>query len=162
MRDVVGTLRADGPGAMILVRLLVGAVFLSEGIQKFLFPDKLGPGRFEKIGIPAPGFFAYLDGTVEIVCGLLVLLGLLTRLACIPLLVDICLAIALTKLRALAPGGFQGVSGFWGVAHEARTDWSMLFGLLFLLVSGPGRYSLDARLARRLTPGTLDVGRPGS
>jgi len=151
MPDVVRALKADGPAATILIRLLVGAVFVSEGIQKFWFPDKLGPGRFDKIGIPAPGFFAYFDGVVEIVCGGLLLVGLLTRLACLPLLVDICLAIVLTKLRELQPGGFLGVSGFWAMAHDARTDWSMLLGLLFLLISGPGRYSVDALLAHRLT-----------
>jgi putative oxidoreductase len=150
MPNATGLLKADGPAATILIRLLVGAVFLSEGSQKFLFPDKLGPGRFDRIGIPAPGFFAYFDGVVEIVCGGLVLVGLLTRLACLPLLVDICLAIALTKLRELQPGGFLGVRGFWGMAHDARADWSMLFGLLFLEISGPGRLSLDLLLARRL------------
>jgi uncharacterized membrane protein YphA (DoxX/SURF4 family) len=150
MPDVARLLKAEGPAATILIRLLVGAVFLSEGIQKFVFPDKLGPGRFDKIGIPAAGFFAYLDGTVEIIFGSLVLIGVLTRLACLPLLVDICFAIGLTKLRELQSGGFLGVSGFWGMAHDVRTDWSMLLGLLFLLISGPGRLSLDAVLARRI------------
>jgi uncharacterized membrane protein YphA (DoxX/SURF4 family) len=146
MPDLAKVLKADGPAALILIRLLVGAVFLSEGVQKFLFPGKLGPGRFDKIGIPASSFFAYLDGVVEIVCGSLLLAGLLTRLACAPLLVDIGLAIILTKLRELQAGGFLGVSGFWGMAHDARTDWSMLLGLIFLLVVGPGRWSLDALL----------------
>lgn len=149
MPELGRVLKADGPAPLILVRLLVGAVFLSEGIQKFVYPHKLGPGRFDKIGIPAPSFFAYLDGVVEILCGGLLLLGLLTRLACVPLLVDISLAIILTKLRELQAGGFLGVSGFWGMAHDARTDWSMLLGLIFVLVSGPGRLSLDALLSGR-------------
>lgn len=89
-------------------------MFLSEGIQKFMYPDQLGPGRFERIGIPAATFFADLDGVVEIVCGTLVLLGLLTRVAAVPLLIDMVGAIVLTKLRALQPGGFLGVEGFWG------------------------------------------------
>ncbi|AFE18273.1 hypothetical protein MRGA327_21480 [Mycobacterium tuberculosis RGTB327] len=124
---------------------MVGLVFLSEGIQKFMYPDQLGPGRFERIGIPAATFFADLDGVVEIVCGTLVLLGLLTRVAAVPLLIDMVGAIVLTKLRALQPGGFLGVEGFWGMAHAARTDLSMLLGLIFLLWSGPGRWSLDRR-----------------
>ncbi|WP_167473535.1 DoxX family protein [Nocardia arthritidis] len=108
-------------------------------LQKFLYPDKLGPGRFDKIGIPAPTFFADFDGVVEIACGALIVAGLLTRLAAVPLLIDIGLAIALTKLRELRPGGFQGVQGFWGTAHDARTDFAMLLGLIFLLWVGPGR-----------------------
>ncbi|MGV9818876.1 DoxX family protein [Nocardia xishanensis] len=140
---------ADGPAAVICIRVAVGLVFLSEGIQKFLYPDKLGPGRFDKIGIPAPTFFAYFDGFVEIACGALIVIGLLTRLAAVPLLVDIGLAIVLTKLRELRPGGFQGVQGFWGMAHDARTDFAMLLGLIFLVWAGPGRWSLDAWLTRR-------------
>ncbi|MGV9661930.1 DoxX family protein [Nocardia niigatensis] len=145
-------LRPDGPPAVICVRLSVGLVFLGEGIQKFLYPHQLGPGRFDKIGIPAPTFFADLDGVVEIVCGTLIIIGLLTRLAAVPLLIDISLAIILTKLRELRPGGFSGVQGFWGMAHDARTDLSMLLGLIFLLWAGPGRWSLDARLVANSTP----------
>ncbi|MGY2063298.1 DoxX family protein, partial [Nocardia gipuzkoensis] len=107
-------MRADGSPAVICIRLAVGFVFLSEGVQKFLYQDKLGPGRFDKIGIPAATLFADLDGIVEILCGTLIILGLLTRLAAVPLLIDIILAIVLTKLRELKPGGFQGVQGFWG------------------------------------------------
>jgi uncharacterized membrane protein YphA (DoxX/SURF4 family) len=142
-------LGADGPAAVVCVRVAVGLVFLSEGIQKFLYPHTLGPGRFDKIGIPAATFFANLDGVVEIACGALIVLGLVTRLAAIPLLIDISLAIVLTKLRELRPGGFGGIQGFWGMAHDARTDVAMLRGLIFLLWVGPGCWSLDATLARR-------------
>ncbi len=125
--------------AVVLVRLLVGLVFLSEGIQKFLFPEALGVGRFTKIGIPVPEFFAPFVGAVEIGCGLLVVLGLVTRLAAVPLLIDIVVAIATTKIPMLR------TSGFWATAHEARTDYCMLLGLAFLLVVGGGRWSVDAR-----------------
>jgi putative oxidoreductase len=137
---------SDGRGAAanVLVRVLVGSVFLSEGIQKFLFPEALGAGRFAKIGIPAPQYSAPLVGTVEIVAGTLLLLGLLTRLAALLLRVDIVVAIATTKLPMLA-------KGFWATAHEARTDWSMLLGLLFLLAAGAGSRSIDARLGARGT-----------
>lgn len=111
----------------LLIRFSVGAVFLSEGIQKFLFSDQLGVGRFVKIGIPAPQFFGPFVGVIEIVCGILILLGLLTRLACIPLLIDISVAIFSTKIPML----FH--QGFWTMAHEARTDYAMLLGLLFLV-----------------------------
>ena len=127
------------PAAVVLIRLLVGAVFLSEGIQKFLFPAALGVGRFMTIGIPAPELLAPFVGLVEIACGSLLIIGLATRLAAVPLLVDIVVAIATTKVPML----FK--SGFWATAHEARTDYSMLLGLVFLLVVGGGPWSLDAR-----------------
>ncbi len=130
----------SAPGATILVRALVGAVFLSEGIQKFLFPADLGVGRFVKIGIPLPSVMAPFVGACEIACGALLLVGLLTRPAAAVLLVDILVAIATTKAPMLLR------SGFWATAHEARTDWSMLLGLAFLLVVGAGRWSLDARV----------------
>lgn len=133
-------MRTSAPRSVLLVRWLVGAVFLTEGIQKFLFPDALGVGRFVKIGIPAPEFFAPFVGVTEIVCGGLLIVGLVTRAAAIPLIIDISVAIVTTKLPMLAK------SGFWAMAHEARTDWCMLLGSIFLLVVGAGPSSLDARL----------------
>ncbi len=133
---------ARAPAAVVLVRLLVGAVFLSEGIQKFLFPDALGVGRFAKIGIPAPQLMAPFVGAVEIVFGSLLILGLLTRLAAIPLLIDIGVAIATTKVPMLLK------EGFWKAAHETRTDYAMLLGLVFLLLVGGGPLSIDSRLSR--------------
>jgi uncharacterized membrane protein YphA (DoxX/SURF4 family) len=106
-------------------------------VQKFLFPAALGVGRFTKIGIPAPHFFAPFVGVVEIVCGLLVIVGFLTRLAAIPLVIDISVAIATTKIPMLAK------DGFWATMHEARTDLCMLLGSLFLIAVGSGRLSLD-------------------
>jgi uncharacterized membrane protein YphA (DoxX/SURF4 family) len=127
------------PSAVLLVRLLVGWVFLSEGIQKFLYPATLAVGRFEKIGIPFPSFSAPFVGVVEIVCGTLLIVGLLTRLGTIPLIVDISVAILTTKIPMLAK------AGFWAMMHEARTDYCMLLGLLFLLLTGAGCLSVDAR-----------------
>lgn len=127
--------------AVILVRLLVGAVFLSEGVQKLLFPASLGVGRFAKIGIPDPGFTAPFVGVVEIVCGAMLIAGLLTRLAAIPLLIDILVAIATTKVPMLLH------QGFWPAAHEARTDVCMLLGLLFLSIEGAGPWSIDQWLS---------------
>ena len=130
----------NAPGWVILIRLAVGAVFLSEGIQKFLFPGALGVGRFIKIGIPDPQVMAPFVGAVEIGCGALLILGLLTRLAAIPLIIDMVVAITTTKLPMLMK------SGFWAMAHEARTDCTMLLGCLFLLIVGAGRWSVDAGL----------------
>jgi uncharacterized membrane protein YphA (DoxX/SURF4 family) len=141
------------PASVILIRLVVGGVFLSEGIQKFLFPNENGVGRFAKIGIPSPEVMAPFVGIVEIVCGALILLGLLTRLAAIPLIINMLVAILSTKIPILLGHGFWGFSlrtlpyyGFWGMAHESRTDFSMLLGSLFLLIVGAGMWSLDRRL----------------
>jgi putative oxidoreductase len=132
----------QAPRATILVRLLVGCVFLSEGIQKFLFPEALGVGRFIKIGIPSPQFFAPFVGVVEIVGGALLIAGLLTRLAAIPLIIDIAVAIVTTTFPMVAN------SGFWATAHEARVEFCMLLGSIFLLIVGSGPLSVDASLDR--------------
>ncbi len=136
-------LRSTAPSATVLIRILVGWVFLSEGIQKFLFPAALGVGRFAKIGIPEPQFFGPFVGVVEVVCGALLIVGLVTRLVSIPLLIDILVAIATTKIPMLAK------SGFWAMMHEARTDFCMLLGLIFLLIVGSGTLSFDDRLSRQ-------------
>jgi putative oxidoreductase len=135
--------RADAPSAVILVRFLVGGVFLSEGIQKFLFPAALGVGRFTSIGIPVPAMSAPFVGIVEIVGGALLILGLVTRAAAIPLIIDISVAIAATKIPIWLS------KGFWPMAHEARTDYSMLLGSIFLLLVGAGPWSVDRIIALR-------------
>lgn len=129
--------------AILLIRAVVGGVFLAEGIQKFLFADALGVGRFLKIGIPAPEIMAPFVGCVEIVCGVLLLLGMLTRFACVPLLFTILVAMMTTKLPILLH------DGFWKMVHEARTDYAMLLGLIFLLLVGSGSWSLDRLITDR-------------
>jgi uncharacterized membrane protein YphA (DoxX/SURF4 family) len=119
---------------------MVGGVFISEGIQKFLYPAEIGAGRFAKIGFSSPEIVAPFVGTFEIMCGALILLGLLTRFAAVPLIIIMITAIATTKVSILLD------AGFWKAAHEARTDWSMLLGALFLLIVGGGHWSVDARL----------------
>ena len=135
--------RTSAPAATILIRLMVGAVFLSEGIQKFLFPEQLGAGRFLKIGLPMPEVLGPFVGSFEVACGSLVLLGLATRLAVVPLLAIMAVALATTKSPML------GDQGFWYMAHESRTDWSMTLGSLYLLIVGAGRWSLDALIVSR-------------
>jgi len=143
-------------GTTLLIRIAVGGVFLSEGLQKFIFPEELGFGRFAKIGIPVPGFTAPFVGFVEVVCGLLLLGGLFTRWATIPLLIDMAVAIWTTKLPILAK------SGFWAMAHEARTDYVMVLGCAFLLIEGAGSLSGDQILQsqrgmRQSSPGSSDT-----
>ena len=134
---------ADAPRSVVLIRLMVGAVFLSEGIQKFLFASVRGTGRFEKIGLPIPEILGPFVGSFEILCGLLVLLGLLTRLGAIPLIVIMLVALTTTKIPILM------ADGFWEAAHASRTDWSMLLGSIFLLIHGGGPWSLDALFWQR-------------
>ena len=142
MTFLTRTMATSAPRAVFVVRLLVGWVFISEGIQKFLFPDALGVGRFIKIGIPFPEFFGPFVGIVEIVCGGLILVGFLTRVAAVPLLIDMVVAIITTKLPMISK------SGIWPMAHEARTDFSMLLGCLFLLFVGAGVWSVDSLVTR--------------
>ncbi len=120
-------IKTDTQATTILIRLMVGAVFFSEGIQKFLFADKLGRGRFAKIGLPNPDFLGPFVGSFEISCGTLILLGLLTRLAAIPLITIMLVAIATTKAQLFID------NGFWAMLHDSRTDWAMLLGSIFLL-----------------------------
>ncbi len=152
-------LRAANPGntarAATLVRLMVGIVFFLEGIQKFLYPDALGAGRFARIGIPAPDVMGPFVGGVETICGALLLVGLLTRPAAIPLLINISVAILSTKIPILLGHGFWTFTlaklpryGFLSMAHEARTDFCMLLGLVFLLIAGAGAWSVDWRLTK--------------
>ncbi|MBO0696164.1 MAG: DoxX family protein [Verrucomicrobia bacterium] len=135
---------------------MAGSVFLSEGIQKFIYPEELAAGRFTKIGIPSPEIMGPFVAGWEVVCGALLIVGFLTRIAAIVLLIDISVAIVSTKIPVLLGHGFWGFTlmklpryGFWSMMHEARTDFSMWLGLLFLLIVGAGPWSFDASVMRR-------------
>jgi len=125
--------------SVIFIRLAVGLIFLTQGILKYIDPQ-MGVLRFTKIGFPYPGFIAHFVGTFEVACGLLVLLGLFTRLASIPLLIVILTAIATTKIPEL----LRPEQGFWFMVSDARTDFAMMMGLLFLISVGAGAWYLDA------------------
>lgn len=149
-------LQSRASGWTILIRLLVGlVVFFPEGIQKLAFPSILGAGRFANIGIPYPELMGPFVGVVETVCGALIIAGLLTRLAAVPLLVIMVVAIVSTKVPMLLGHEFWifhlpklSRYGFWSMAHEARTDLCMFVAALYLLIEGAGAWSLDAILAR--------------
>lgn len=143
--DIIRKLMSStAPRAVLLIRLTVGAVFLSEGIQKFLFPGDpdRGAARFAKIGFPEPEFMAGFVASFEVVCGALILLGLMTRLAAIPTTVIMVVAIISTKIPILMG------RGFWDMAHAARTDFAMLLGSVFLLAVGAGPWSVDSAVCR--------------
>lgn len=155
--SVARVVETNAPAATILIRFAVGVVFASEGMQKFLYPDALGAGRFAKIGIAVPWFTGPFVGAVETVGGLLVIAGFLTRLAAVPLIIDMLVAIASTKIPILLGHGYLGfanpstsTTGFWSAMHEARTDVAMLLACAFLLVVGAGSPSLDVVVHRRL------------
>jgi uncharacterized membrane protein YphA (DoxX/SURF4 family) len=148
--------QTQASGSVILVRLLVGlVVFFPEGIQRLIFPDILGAGRFARIGIPFPDVTGPLVGTVETVCGALIILGLFTRLAAVPIIVIMTVAIISTKIPILLGHDLwifhlaQDIerSGFWSMMHEARADLTMLLGSIYLLIRGGGRWSVDACFA---------------
>jgi uncharacterized membrane protein YphA (DoxX/SURF4 family) len=144
----------DGPRAILMIRLMAGAVFFWEGVMKFVFPNQ-GVGRFTKLGFPAPHFTATADGWFEIVGGLLLLTGLLTRLIAIPFVIEMLVAMASTKIPmylGTSPLPLPPVPpqiGFWAVLHEIRSEYAQLLTCAFLSVVGAGRWSVDALLARR-------------
>ncbi|MFN2395213.1 MAG: DoxX family protein [Bacteroidales bacterium] len=127
----------DNARTTLLIRIMTGVVFLSEGIQKFLFPAIRGAGRFDSIGLPNPDFLGAFVGGFEVLCGAFILMGLLTRLAVIPTIIIMIVAISTTKVDILME------NGFWEMMHASRTDWSMLLGSIFLLIRGGGYGSLD-------------------
>jgi len=132
--------KTDDTVQTILIRLIVGLIFLTEGIQKFLFPDLLGTGRFLSIGFSNPAFWAYFTGTFEIICG--TFFGFIIRPAAIPLIIIMITAFISTKVPILID------KGFWSWAHEYRTDFAMSLLFIYLLVFGAGRWSLDREIAR--------------
>jgi uncharacterized membrane protein YphA (DoxX/SURF4 family) len=143
----------NGPKSTMLLRLMAGGVFFWEGILKFVYTNQ-GVGRFTKLGIPFPHFTANFIGGLEIVGGLLLLSGLATRLIAVPFIAEMIVAILSTKISI-----FLGTSplplppappkiGIWAVFHEVRSDWAQLLTTIFLLMNGPGRWSLDAVFAR--------------
>ncbi|MGA9643514.1 MAG: DoxX family protein [Terriglobales bacterium] len=144
----------DGPKSIFFLRLMAGGVFFWEGLLKFVYVNQ-GIGRFTKLGIPFPHFTSNFVACLEIGGGLLLLSGLLTRLIAIPFVIEMIVAILTTKISLylgtyplpLPPAPPQ--VGFWAVLHEIRSDYAQILTTLFLLVNGPGNWSLDAVLLRR-------------
>jgi putative oxidoreductase len=130
---------AQGSASILLIRLAVGLIFSTQGILKYIDPT-MGVVRFTRIGFPHPYFTAHFVGTFEIACGFLVLIGLWTRAAAIPLLIVITIAIVTTKIPELS----RANQGFWYMVSDARTDFAMLCSLVFLISVGSGAWSLDA------------------
>ena len=144
----------DGPKSTLILRLMAGGVFFWEGLLKFAYANQ-GVGRFTKLGIPFPHFTATFIGGLEIVGGLLLLTGLTTRLIAIPFVAEMIVAILSTKISmylGTSPLPLPPVPpqvGFWAVLHEVRSEYAQMLTVIFLLVNGPGQWSLDAVLSKR-------------
>ena len=136
----------ESKNRIILIRLIVGLIFLSEGILKFLYPEIYGTGRFEKIGFSTPAFWAYFTGTFEILCATFLLLGFLTRIASIPLIIIMVTAFFTTKWPILMS------KGYWVMSHEYRTDFAMTILLIYLLLYGAGKLSVDFHFLKSRKP----------
>lgn len=135
-------MKTDSDRATFLIRFIVGYVFIMEGIQKFVYSDTLGVGRFIKIGIPYAEVMAPLVGVFEIIFGTFILIGFVTRLAAIPQIIIMLTALTTTKLSILSEKGLLTFS------HDARNDLLMLFGLIFLLIKGSGAISIDQKILK--------------
>lgn len=144
MKIVVKILKTSADFKPLIPRIITGFVFISEGMQKFLFPELVGAGRFEKIGFENPEFWALVVASFEIVCGTMVLIGFLTRLASFPLLIIMFTALITTKIPIILE------KGFWQMAHEYRTDFAMTILLIFLIIFGAGRLSADETLIKKM------------
>ena len=155
-----------GPDATVFIRLMAGGVFFWEGILKFVYVNQ-GVGRFVKLGIPFPLVTAPFVGGLEIVGGILLMLGLGTRLIAIPFIAEMLVAMLSTKPRLflgtlpLPPPPVPPQVGIWAVLHEIRSEYAQIMSCIFLLISGPGPWSLDASL-RRPAPSPVTAGRPRS
>ncbi len=143
-----------GPRTILILRLMAGGVFFWEGLLKFVYTNQ-GVGRFTKLGIPFPHETATFIGCLEIFGGLLLLSGLATRLIAIPFVAEMVVAILTTKIALFlgtsplpAPPALPKV-GIWAVLHEIRSDYAQILTTTFLLINGPGRWSLDAVLSRK-------------
>jgi len=140
-----------GPGATMVIRLMAGGVFFWEGILKFVYVNQ-GVGRFTKLGIPFPLVTAPFVGWLEIVGGILLMLGLGTRLITIPFIIEMLVAMLSTKPRLflgtlpLPPPPVPPQVGIWAVLHEIRSEYAQIMSCIFLLISGPGPWSFDAAL----------------
>ena len=141
----------SGPRSTLLLRLMAGGVFFWEGVLKFVYANQ-GVGRFTRLGMPFPRLTADFVGILEIAGGLLLLSGLMTRLIAIPFIIEMIVAILSTKISL-----FLGTSplplppvppqvGAWAVLHEVRSEYAQMLTTAFLLINGPGKWSLDAVL----------------
>jgi putative oxidoreductase len=133
-------LSTDNDYKLFFIRLIVGLIFVSEGIQKYLIMSVYGPEFFKETGFGNPMFWTYLTGAFEISCGILILSGFLTRLVSIPLLTIMVVAFLTTKLPILT------VSGFWTFAHEYRVDFSLTVLIVLLIIYGGGKWSFDSKI----------------
>ncbi len=128
------------PLAPLVVRVIVGVIMAAHGLQKL----QAGPANFGQglanLGVPLPVFMAYVVTLSELIGGILLIIGLLSRLAALILTIDLVAAILLVKINVglIAPQG-SGTTG-------AELDLALIAGFLVILLAGPGRLSVDHAL----------------
>jgi uncharacterized membrane protein YphA (DoxX/SURF4 family) len=127
--------------SIILIRVMVGLVFLLEGSLKFIRPEELGAGRFEALGLPFPHYLAPFVGGIEIMGGAAILLNIYAGDVALVLLMVMATALVTTKFpillgRPLGPFPLEKLKeyGWLSFFHQARTDFCMVFGLLAILI----------------------------
>lgn len=142
---------------MILIRVIVAVVFITEGILKLAYPAEYGAGRFAHIGLPYPHVLGPFVGAVEIVAGAAVLANFYAGDAALFLLAVIITAIITTKIPILmgrplgpfVPAKNVTRYGVLGFLHESRTDLAMLFSLIAIAIDSGVRGSRQTRRHQR-------------
>ena len=134
------SVRGTARYAPLVVRVLVGLIMTAHGGQKLIEfgPANFGDQMLGALGVPLPEVMAFVVTFVELVGGILLIAGLLSRVAALLLTIDLVVAILLVKINV----GFLSGSNGTG----AELDLALIAGLLVILLAGPGKLSVDHSL----------------
>lgn len=147
--STLNTLRDRGLGvagrldwlAPLVGRITLGVLFVSTGWGKVHSFDKV-TAFFTDLGIPAPGLNAHVVSFVELFGGALLVIGLGSRLAALPLMASMAVAILTAQREQI-----HGLPDLFGLV-----EWTYFALLLWVAIAGPGKLSVDHLLSRRHAP----------